>query len=46
VTERFHDRTWRREHRGEGVYPQDHLWSAAAAFLDLDDAVANAENLA
>jgi hypothetical protein len=39
VTQSFYDRDWRREHRGEGVYPEDHLWWATAAFLELDDAM-------
>lgn len=40
VTARYFDRDWRREHSGAGIYPEDHLWWATAAFLDLDDAVA------
>ncbi len=39
VTESFHDKDWRRAHRGDGVYPEDHLWWATAGFLDLDDAI-------
>lgn len=39
----FHEREWRGEHKGDGVYPGDHLWSAAAGFLDLDDAVERLE---
>jgi hypothetical protein len=39
VTESFYDRDWRREHRGDGVHPEDHLWWATAGFLDLDDAI-------
>jgi hypothetical protein len=35
----FHEREWRGEHKGGGIYPGDHLWSAAAGFLDLDSAV-------
>jgi hypothetical protein len=35
----FHDRDWRRDHKGDGVYPEDHLWWATAGFLDLDNAV-------
>jgi hypothetical protein len=38
VTGLFYDRDWRRECRG-GDYPESHLWSAAAAYLELDDAV-------
>jgi hypothetical protein len=39
VTESFYDQDWRREHRGDGVHPEDHLWWATAGFLDLDDAI-------
>ncbi|MEP7114376.1 MAG: hypothetical protein ABI862_14010 [Ilumatobacteraceae bacterium] len=39
VTERFHDSEWRRAHRGDGVYPEDHLWSAAAGYLELQRAL-------
>jgi hypothetical protein len=39
VAESFYDQAWRREHRGDGVHAEDHLWWATAAFLDLDDAV-------
>ena len=43
VTESFYDRDWRRECRG-GEYPENHLWSAAAAYLELDDAVRHIED--
>lgn len=39
VVERFHDLEWRRDHKGSGLYPDDHLWSAAKGFLDLDAAI-------
>lgn len=39
----FYDRDWRREHTGDGVYPGDHLWWATAGYLDLDNAVKDAE---
>jgi hypothetical protein len=39
VTELFYDRDWQRSHRGDGVYPQDHLCWAAAGFVDLDNAL-------
>jgi len=42
VTESFYDREWRRESRG-GEYPESHLWCAAAAYLELDDAVRDFE---
>jgi hypothetical protein len=35
----FYDREWRHEHKGDGVYPADHLWWATSGYLDLDDAV-------
>jgi hypothetical protein len=38
VTALFYDRDWRRDCRG-GEYPESHLWSAAAAYLELDDAI-------
>jgi hypothetical protein len=44
VTESFHDPDWRREHRAGGIYPEHHLWSAAAAFLELDDTLSSASN--
>jgi hypothetical protein len=44
VTESFHDPDWRREHRAAGIYPEHHLWSAAAAFLELDDTLSSASN--
>ncbi|MGD9999421.1 MAG: hypothetical protein AB7L17_16625 [Ilumatobacteraceae bacterium] len=37
VTAMYHDRDWRRDHKGDGVYPEDTLWAAAAAFVELDD---------
>jgi len=39
VIDRFYDRDWRRQHKHEGVFPQDHLWWAAAGFLELDEAL-------
>jgi hypothetical protein len=39
IRESFYDQDWRREHRGDGVHAEDHLWWATAGFLDLDDAV-------
>ena len=38
----FYEREWRRDHRGDpngNGTPQDHLWWAAAALLELDDAI-------
>jgi hypothetical protein len=39
VIDRFYDQNWRHEHTHQGVFPQDHLWWAAAGFLELDDAL-------
>jgi hypothetical protein len=39
VLDRYHDRDWRREHTGGGVYPEDHLWRAAQAVRELTDAI-------
>ena len=37
VTHSFGDREWRRDHKGDGAYPEDTLWAAAAGFVELDD---------
>lgn len=37
VSALFGDRDWRRDHTGDGSYPEDALWDAAAAFVELDD---------
>ncbi len=39
VLDRYHDRDWQRAHRSYAMYPEDHLWWAAEAFTDLDDAI-------
>ena len=39
VVDSYHDRDWRRDHKGFGVYPEDHLWWATQGFLELDDAL-------
>jgi hypothetical protein len=39
VTDAYYDRDWRSDHKGLGVYPEDHLWWATAGFLELDDAI-------
>lgn len=38
VTAQFYDSDWRRDHRSGTVHPEDHLWWATAAYLQLDDA--------
>lgn len=40
VLDRYHDRNWRREHKGFGGYPEDHLWRAAQGLREIDDALA------
>ena len=37
--ESFYDRDWRRTHNGGGVHAEDHLWWAAAGFMELDSAL-------
>jgi len=39
VLDRYHDRDWQRAHRSYAMYPEDHLWWAAEAFVELDDAI-------
>jgi hypothetical protein len=34
----YWDRDWRREHRGLGRYPENELWEALDAYLELRDA--------
>lgn len=31
----YREREWRREHKGLGVYPEEHLWRATHGYLDL-----------
>jgi hypothetical protein len=38
------DIDWRRSHRGDGRYPEDHLWQAVDGYLDLLDASASARS--
>jgi hypothetical protein len=44
VTESFYEPDWRRDHRGGGIYPEHHLWSATSAYLELDDALQRLEH--
>lgn len=39
VLDGYHDRDWRHDHTGLGVYPEDHLWRAAQAVRELSDAL-------
>ncbi len=38
VRDSYWDHDWRREHRGLGRYPENHLWEAVHGYLDLHDA--------
>lgn len=38
VRDGWDDRDWHRIHKGDGVYPSDHLWRAVHGYLDLLDA--------
>jgi hypothetical protein len=31
----YWEREWRRDHKGLGIYPEDHLWRATHGYLDL-----------
>ena len=39
LIERYWDGGWRREHRGYDETPEDHLWRAAAAVSEMQDAL-------
>ena len=39
VIERYWDRDWRREHTGYDESPENHLWRAAAAVSEMQDAL-------
>lgn len=39
MIERYWDRDWRREHKGYDESPEDHLWRAAAAVSEMQDAL-------
>jgi hypothetical protein len=39
VVERYWDGAWRREHKGYDESPEDHLWRAAAAVSEMQDAL-------
>ena len=38
VRDKYWDHDWRREHRGNGRYPESELWEAVEGYLDLFDA--------
>ncbi|KUL29194.1 DUF7711 family protein [Actinoplanes awajinensis] len=35
----YWEREWRRDNRGGGTYPENHLWDATHGYLDLLDAI-------
>jgi hypothetical protein len=39
----YHDREWRRHHKGDGIHPEDQLRWAATGYLDLDNALHEAQ---
>ena len=43
ILDNYHDRHWRRAHKGYGTYPEDHLWRAAQAVRELTDAIATTQ---
>ena len=38
VLDRYWEESWRREHRGFGIQPEDHLWRASEAVREIEDA--------
>lgn len=44
VAGEYWDRGWRDEHKGFGIYPENHLWNATWGYLDvLDDIQAGSD---
>ena len=41
VLDQYWKHDWRVEHRGDGIYPEDHLWRAARAVRDIEEALAD-----
>ena len=39
MVQRYWDRDWRRQHKGYDESPEDHLWRAAAAVSEMQDAL-------
>jgi hypothetical protein len=39
VLDQYWDAGWRRDHKGFGIYPEDHLWRAAAAVREIEAAL-------
>lgn len=42
----YWERDWRREHRGNGRYPEHHLWDTVHSYLDLLDVHRNQDTSA
>lgn len=40
VLDSYWDRDWRQDHKGFGTYPEHHLWRAAEAVREVEDALA------
>src|SRR5262249_33162162 len=38
VRDHYWEESWRREHRGFGIQPEDHLWRASEAVREIEDA--------
>jgi hypothetical protein len=38
VESQFWEGGWRTDHKGQGTYPENHLWEAVHGYLDLLDA--------
>jgi hypothetical protein len=39
ILEQYWESNWRHEHKGFGIYPEDHLWRAAAAVREIETAL-------
>jgi len=39
VLDEYRERDWRTEHRGHGIYPEDHLWRAAYGLQQIEEAL-------
>ena len=39
VLDEYWKNSWRREHKGYGIYPEDHLWRAAYGLHQIEDAL-------
>jgi hypothetical protein len=39
VLDQYYDQDWRRQHKGFGVSPEDHLWRAGQGLREIEDAL-------